>query len=345
MSKKNIFSNFEFRTARSTDLKSLMLFIKNNWDNKHILGIDKTYFKYQFVNKNKINFILAINEKKRIEAIHGFIPYSSGKNKIICGSIVCVDKDSSTPFLGIEIMKKISLLIPHKTYIGIGTNPKSMIPIVKRFFKRFTGKMRHYYILNSKLNKFNIAKITRPVKKIKNIELNYKLKLVKNALDLKKNFKKKLKFKNFPFKEISYINRRYFQHPIYKYKLYLIINHSGKSNSFIVTRDIKFKSDKILSIVDFIGVEKDLSKIGYALKDIMEKGNYEYVDLLCANIREDFLFKSNFILKKQNDKNIIPIYFQPLVRKNVQIWYESSIENLKLFKADADQDTPRIIKK
>ena len=97
-------------------------------------------------------------------------------------------------------MKKISLLIPHKTYIGIGTNPKSMIPIVKRFFKRFTGKMRHYYILNSKLNKFNIAKITRPVKKIKNIELNYKLKLVKNALDLKKNFKKKIKFKNFPFK-------------------------------------------------------------------------------------------------------------------------------------------------
>ncbi len=41
---------------------------------------------------------------------------------------------------------------------------------------------------------------------------------------------------------ISYIDRRYFKHPIYKYKLYFIINDSGKTNSFIATREIKFKT-------------------------------------------------------------------------------------------------------
>jgi len=346
MIKKNIFSNFEFRIARLNDLEPIMQFIKKNWDKKHILGIDKNYFRYQFINKGKLNFIIAVNkEKKTIEAIHGFIPYSSSNDKMICGSVVCVNKDSPIPLLGIEIMRKVKSLVPHKSYIGIGTNPDSMIPIVKKFFKRYIGKMKHYYILNSNLKKFKLAKIKDKKKDIKKFIKNYELKPIKNILELKKNFKNTLKFKNFPYKDISYIDRRYFKHPIYKYKLYSIINDLGKTNSFIIVRELKFKSSKILSIVDFIGLEKDLSNIGHALEKIINDRNYEYIDMLCANIKEEFLLKSNFRLKNDNDKNIIPIYFQPFIRKNVQIWYESSIKNLRLFKGDADQDTPRVIKK
>ncbi len=345
MSKENTFSNFVFRVAKLSDLKSIMQFIKKNWDKKHILGIDQNYFRYQFVDKDKLNFILAINKKKKIiEAIHGFITYSSGKNKTICGSIVCVDKNSLTPFLGIEIMRKIKSLVPHKIYIGIGTNPNSMIPIVRKIFKRYTGKMKHYYILNSNFKKFNLARIHDTKKNVKNSINDYELKPIKNIFDLKKNYKNISKFKNFPYKSISYLKKRYFKHPIYKYRLYSVVNNSGKINSLIISRELRFKSNKILSIVDFIGIEKDLSKIGYALEKIIIQGNYEYIDMLCANFKEEFLFKSNFRLKKQNDKNIIPLYFQPFVRKNVQIWYESSVKNLRLFKGDADQDTPRVIK-
>tara|TARA_Y100000768_G_scaffold73165_1_gene51600 strand:- start:3768 stop:4811 length:1044 start_codon:yes stop_codon:yes gene_type:complete len=347
MSKENTFANYVFRVAKLSDLKLIMQFIKKNWDNKHILGIDQNYFKYQFVYKDKLNFILAVNKKKKIiEAIHGFIAYSSGKNKTICGSIVCVDKNSLTPFLGIEIMRRIKSLVPHKIYLGIGTNPNSMIPIAKKIFKRYTGKMKHYYILNSNFKKFNIASINDTKKKnFKNFNKGYGLKPIKNILELKKNYKNILRFKNFPYKSITYLKKRYFEHPIYKYRLYSIINNSGKINSLIISRELTHKSNKILSIVDFIGSEKDLSKIGNALEKIIIKGNYEYIDMLCTNFQEEFLFKSNFRLKKKNDKNIIPLYFQPFVRKNVQIWYESSIKNLRLFKGDADQDTPRVVKK
>ena len=53
------------------------------------------------------------------------------------------------------------------------------------------------------------------------------------------------------------------------------------------------------------------------------------------------LNNSGFIYKSENDQNIIPIYFQPFVKRNITIWYEISKKNTVLFKGDADQDTPR----
>ena len=46
--------------------------------------------------------------------------------------------------------------------------------------------------------------------------------------------------------------------------------------------------------------------------------------------------------KKKNDLNIIPTYFNPFIKKNVNIYYEKSHKKLILFKGDADGDRPRI---
>ena len=103
-----IFSKkYLFRIAKISDQKKIMNFIKIHWNKKHILSKNDNFFKYQFLNKKKLNFILAINKnKKKIEAIQGFIPYSNGLNKNICGSISCVDNKNTTPFLGVETMKQ-----------------------------------------------------------------------------------------------------------------------------------------------------------------------------------------------------------------------------------------------
>ena len=45
------------------------------------------------------------------------------------------------PFpLGVETMKQMFNLIDHKKYFGIGTNPKTMIPLVKFFLKDLLEK-------------------------------------------------------------------------------------------------------------------------------------------------------------------------------------------------------------
>ena len=341
--KNRVHINHNFRFAKLSDLNEIMSFIKKNWDRNHILSNNKTFFKYQFLSeKKKLNFLLAINKRKKIEAIHGFIFYTKKKWRNLCGSIACVDKDSTTPFLGISVMKELFSRLKYKTYLGIGTNPKTMVPLVKNIFNRSVGKMEHYYILNSLKKKFRIAKVNNYPKLKKKFNFNYKLKLIETIDELRKKIDFSKCYKNFPYKNLDYIKKRYFDHPIFNYKIFLILNNKkNSSKSFLVTREINFKSEKILSIIDFIGRESDLSKIGYELRSLIEKKNYEYVDILCANIKKSILLKSGFTYKNFNDKNIIPIYFQPYVKKNVEIWYEISHKNLKIFKGDADQDNPR----
>ena len=325
-------TNYKFRLAKISDIKKIMLFIKNNWDKNHILSKNIRFFKYQFCNKNKINFVIAINKKKQIEAIQGFIVYSDNLKKNICGSIACVEKNSTTPFLGLVTMKKMLELIKHDTYLGIGTNPKTFIPLVRKFFNRHTGKMNHYYLLNSKKKKFHIAKVKSIPKNKIFYKPQYEIKLVNNIVSLEKKINLKKNLINFPYKDKAYIEKRYFKHPIFKYKIYLIIDKFYNSNSFFVSREIKHKSSKILNIVDFIGKEKDLSRIGLAFEKLIKKKNYEYIDLLCANINKKYLADSNFKYKNMYDQNIIPLYFQPFIRKNVDIWYETSKKILNFLK-------------
>ena len=39
-----------------------------------------------------------------------------------------------------------------------GTNPKTMLPLVKKFLKRHVGIMSHYYMLNKTIKDFKVAK-------------------------------------------------------------------------------------------------------------------------------------------------------------------------------------------
>ena len=68
--------------------------------------------------------------------------------------------------------------------------------------------------------------------------------------------------------------------------------------------------------------------------------NYEYVDLLSSGIDEEILMKSGFNKQQSSSGVIIPTYFEPFIRENMDIYYEKSGEDLILFKGDADGDRP-----
>jgi hypothetical protein len=330
-----------FKIAKIQDIKKIMNFIRNYWDKNHILAKNIKFFLYEFQNKKKLNFILAINQKK-IEAIQGFILYGRRKNSHVCGSITCVKKKTKLPFIGILTMQKMLEINKPKTYCGIGTNPKTMFPLVSKFFKRTLGIMDHFYILNNKYNNYKIAKIKKKnsYKSIKNN--NYKLNEIFDFKDLKKKFNFKKNYKNLPLKESYYLKKRYFNHPIYKYKFFCQQNRYGNFRSFFVAREVCFKDRKALSIVDYRGEINDLGRLKESLIKILNYNKYEYIDLVCTGLNSKILERSGFIKKKKNDLNIIPTYFNPFIKKNVNIYYEKSHKKLILFKGDADGDRPRI---
>ena len=329
-----------FRIAKSSDIKNIMKFIKNHWDKNHILSKNFNFFCYEYKNKNNVNFILAFNNKKKLEGIMGFILYSKKINHV-CGSIACVSKNSKRPMLGVELMKKMLEIIKPKSYCGIGTNPQTMAPLMKKIFKRHVGIMSHYYILNDNFKNYKISKIFYK-KKTKNVDKkNLELIEINDFKYLLKTFDLKKNFTNLPQKDEEYLKKRYFKHPIFKYKFFLLKTKLNIFKSFLVTREINLKKRKILRIIDFRGKVNDLSFINKSLIRILYQNRYEYIDLLCSGLSAKIIKKSGFIKKKINDKNIIPVYFDPYLKKNINIWFEKSKKNLILFKGDADADRPR----
>jgi hypothetical protein len=112
--------------------------------------------------------------------------------------------------------------------------------------------------------------------------------------------------------------------------------------SIFVTRKQYVNKFSCFNIVDVYG---DLSKIGdisSELSNYLSIHEAEYIDCINYGIDENIFFKLGFIKHNDKNSNILPLYFEPFFKKNVEIDYAivSDLDNYVIFKADADQDRP-----
>ena len=162
-----------------------------------------------------------------------------------------------------------------------------------------------------------------------------KLQLYCNVDELYENFDEASFKLRKPYKDKWYVNRRYFNHPIYKYKLYGILN-----TSVLVCREISLNKSKILRIVDILGDPGAIRYVGDDLLNLIHKENYEYIDLYEQKMRDEDLLAAYFVEREEDDKNIIPNYFEPYLKVNKEIWVNRMDDDSYCFKADGDQDRP-----
>ena len=104
------------------------------------------------------------------------------------------------------------------------------------------------------------------------------------------------------------------------------------------------EQSRVLRIVDFIGDESELKHISIYLYKYLQENNLEYADFYCFGLAPFSLTSSAFDEVDQDiEEIIIPNYFSPFTRKNIKINFFTNtkdLNNLKLFKADGDQDRP-----
>lgn len=326
-----------------------MKFIIDFWRPNHILGLDSDFFKYEHVNGSDINFFLAINKKTNsLSAIQGFIAYGEVPNSHICGVMTKVSPLEKVPFLGVEIMRQMLNSAQPKTYCGIGTNPKTMVPLVKKFFNRYVGIMNQYFFLNPSLINFNLVKISKkhnPLLKTKFIEKSIVINNIKIADEktISKNYENLFFDKNLPKKSLNYVLKRYVFHPIYTYQNYLVYDPQSGNKSLLISREVEHSGSVALRIIDFIGDVNVFKKLNDWLIFITSKNCYEYVDLLCSGIDQKIFEKSGFNFHLKNDNFIVPTYFEPFIDKNIDIYFEKSHKDLIIFKGDSDGDRPNIV--
>jgi len=336
---------FTYRQAKLSDQSEIMKFINNFWKPNHILSKDPDFFKYEHVDGSNINFFLAINKKtKSISGILGFIPYGRDLKSHICGVIMQVSPHANVPFLGVEIMRQMLKKTNPQTYCGIGTDPKTMIPLVKTFFKREVGIMDHYFYLNPALNEFQIIKISKIDKNhlektgFNNVISLNNIQLADEKL-IVEHYEQLFIEANLPRKSLEYVLKRYLNHPIYSYKSYLICDSESGNQSLLFAREVEYSGSTVLRIIDFLGDVNVLGKLNVWLDSIISDNCYEYIDILCSGIDQKLFEGSGFKLVKDVDI-IVPTYFEPFICENIDIYFEKSHQDLILFKGDADGDRP-----
>lgn len=327
------------RKASPNDILDIMQFINSYWKKGHILGVDHEFFEYEHRNGNEINYIISIDDYKNIEAILGYIPYGKLNRDVM--TVMWKVKNNDKPFLGVQLLEYLINNCDVRIASSPGINQKT-IPIYE-YLGYTVGKLKHYYRLN-KCSEYKIAQIhdDRILTQEKQ-DIHYSLLPIHHMKELMDifNFEEYKSRNPKPYKEPWYIEKRYFNHPIYTYKVFGIKDGLGKVESVLFTREVSYKSSKILRIMDFIGNIEKLNHISNDIDTIMQNNNYEYVDFYQSGIPNEIMESAGFILK-DSKHNIIPNYFEPYVPENIEIYYFSTSKDVVLFKADGDQDRPSI---
>ncbi|MCR6576201.1 hypothetical protein CINS5915_07495 [Campylobacter insulaenigrae] len=326
--------NHEIRFCKDNEYELLKNYIKTQWKQDHIFVKSKTVLDFQHFDTNhqRYNFLVAYNTNtKEFDGILGFILQSqydiNFKDINVWTSLWSAKKQY--PSLGLKLYKHLVdvLNIKHTSSAGMSEFSQKFVSL---FGYNKIDKLYNFYIKNDKKKNFKLANFSNNIHKYKkNNSINIK-KLTIGELK-----KSKLKFIFFPKKSLNYFINRYLRHPIYKYEAFGVFKNEELKAVFF-TRTIKHNKSKCMLIVDFLGNIK--TNLYYEFQSLLNKKNCEFVSLICYIPNKHFFINMGFNLKTK--KEIIPVYYEPFIKENIDIYFaiKSKNKNYAIFKGDSDQD-------
>jgi len=328
--------------CNNSDLEKLQKFIHEKWKENHILAVDKNLIDFQHKSNSGYNFVISKNDNDEITAILGFIPLShfdeNLKNETdIWLAIWKIDETIAVPGIGFSLLKWLEKQIQSQSIgsIGINTEVKKIYDILGYN----TGVLNQYYILNPFIQEYRIAECSIEQSE-QSKKPRYSSSFVVKEIEIGEI--EHLCFQNNPAKSLKFIENRYLKHPVYKY-LFFGIYKSDILRAVFVVRRIEVNQSSCLRIVDIQGAYSEIGHIEDAVVSILQKYNSEYIDCLNHGISEQMFINWGF--KLRDSQIIIPNYFEPFLRENIDIAfaYKSKMSNYIIFKGDSDQDRPNIL--
>lgn len=333
---------YEIRLAFYQDIEAIMSFIDTYWRKGHILARDRELFEYEFVEGENVHVVLAIErETNSIQGIFGFSYCSHCESKRdIWGSLWKInDQHDNIPFLGVELAKRVYALTGCRMCLGNGVNPKTALPLRKRVLKDKTGKMGHYYCLNPSIKEHCVCKILEPrylpfkkQNRLLGVTEFTSMEELTKVFDIGRE-------DAYPYKDAWYIEKRYFNHPYYKYHVFGLREETGVK-AIVICRVVDAEGVQVLRIMDYIGEHEIFAETGGFWRKEMSEFQYEYVDFYEFGMESKILDEAGFVCRKDGDINVIPNYFEPFLQENVDIWVSYQYDGTTFFKGDADQDRP-----
>lgn len=337
---------YSISLCREDEIDDVVEFIDTYWKKGHAIVASKELLDWQYYNLNDhtYNFIIARSkETGDIHAIEGFIPTSQFDSNIIdpmtWGSIWKTIPDVTPLGLGlvVKLFREINFDTKYHCEVGVSADAQKY----NEQFGNTVYKLDNWYIVNPDCKKYELVEVesvdywTQSVDACE-VELVF---LNKESWDEAING-----IKIPEYKSVDYYINRYFNHPIYMYHAALLRNIKNGEKEILIFRIPKHGENSCIFIVDYIGTGVVLSKAAYILSNLLKEYGAEYILFPCSGINDSFLKNAGFKnLRETSD--VIPMYYEPFIKKNVEIICASRYNDIDWcsFKGDSDQDRPSLI--
>jgi len=348
---------YTIKSCGTEDVDDIRQFLHNFWAKDHILYIDKDYLDWQYFNKRhgSYNFLIARDDiSSEVLGIVGFIPnyiydYSiNDEDKFIFVTTWMVSPDAKGQSgIGIKLLTSISKYEDTKTIATTG-NYDTVVPLYK-MMKFSTGTLGHFYILNSEISDFQIAKVPNGYD-INKGTCDNTATIDAIGQDCFSDYFSAVMKKDkivFPKKTKDYFINRYFKHPIYNYKA-LSIKTENEPQAIFIIRKVNHKAAAVLRIIDAFGDFSNVKGIYTQIQKLLIEYSSEYIDLYCTGIDPALLSDMGFTNNAIESELIIPNFFEPFEQINRKVnfaFLNEQNKSFRFFKGDGDQDRPNIYHK
>lgn len=345
---------YDIRFAYESDVKALIQFIDQHYNKGHILATCKELLNWQHLDRMRGRYNFVVGVEKQTKAIHGvlgFITLTQFDPDIELGRICWlaiwrVQEAARGHKLGRCLLSYLEDTIKPGIIAGISASAMTLPMYQARGYH--IGRLSHYFILNPEKSNFYLVIMKgscRPGATVNSQDTDKRIEEASESDIANGTAECFLAQKDLPRKSPRYLINRYLRHSFYRYHTYRI-REGAKTTGIIVTRICSYKGSKAIRIVDFIGQSDALRRLRGQWIDLLKNFDAEYLDFYNAGIKHEDLLASGFTRREVGDGTVIPNYFEPFFRENIEIDYAIRVpvgQTYRIVKGDSDQDRPNLI--
>ena len=324
-----------FRLARRGEDDAIKAFINAHFDMRLPLVNVPEMYRYYYTGADGAPRFAVAEVDGRFAAAAGFLPASSAPGAGIWVSIWAAAQGHNG--IGLELMAALPDLTGARVVACNNIRPETLA------FYRFLGwtaeRVPHYYRLGT-AGATVLAQNARPPRPVRP---DLGLERVESAAALAALGLPPAP--HTPHKDLAYLAHRYFANPWFTYDVWAA-RENGALLGYAVTRTVPVSDTgcvPVVRLVDLIGADAVLARLGGALDGILHAAGAEYMDCYCAGIPREIWQTAGFCERCEGDGTVIPNYLAPPLWENTEYYYfTSDPADFVLFKADGDQDRPNL---
>lgn len=339
----------EIQRCSQARIRDVMSFIDSHWQKGHVLAKSKELMDWQHASYDGSYDYLIAADAHRLWGVLGYISSRRFDPSLTDRNVIWLAlwkvADGAPVGLGLRMLNALSKLEPHVALAVNGINFSH--PPMYKALKYEVGELQHYFVANPAC-RMSLASAP-PGYCWPTPSLVGKKWQEMTAEDLRRLNASAFESKVVAQKTPTYFANRFFGHPIYQYRVFLLAGSEGNT-ALIATRIAEHQGARALRIVDFAGAPAALYQAGAGLAALLEESDAEYADFWAYGMDERAICATGMVPVDPSGPIIIPNYFEPFLAHNGRILCAIRQVNGEsrtplIFRADGDQDRPNLLRR